>query len=56
MHQLDFIGASPQGKVKNRVFVKLGSGYADYFPGYSGYFGRTLILLKYIYEMDNYGN
>ena len=29
VHQLDFIGAFFQAKVKNRVFVKLDSRYAD---------------------------
>ena len=32
VHQLDFIGAFMQAKVKNRVFVKLDMRYADYFP------------------------
>ena len=31
VHQLDSIGASFQGKFKNRVFVKLDSRYADFF-------------------------
>ena len=31
LHQLDFIGALFQAKVKNRVFLKLDSRYADYF-------------------------
>ena len=31
-HQLDFIGAFLQEKVKNRVFVKLDSRYTDFFP------------------------
>ena len=31
-HQLDFIGAFLQAKVKNRVFVKLDIRYTDYFP------------------------
>ena len=31
-HQLDFIGASLQAKVKNRVFVNLDIRYTDYFP------------------------
>ena len=44
-YQLDFIGAFLQAKVKNRVFVKLDSRYADYFSEYSNYFGRTLRLL-----------
>ena len=34
VHQLDFIGAFFQAKVKNRVFVKLDMRYADYFPEY----------------------
>ena len=33
-HQLDFIGALLQAKVKNKVFVKLDSNYADYFTEY----------------------
>ena len=44
-HQLDFIGAFLQSKVKNRVFVKLDMRYADYFTEYSQYFGRALIFL-----------
>ena len=35
VHQLYFIGASLQNKVKNRVFVKLDMRYADYFPEYA---------------------
>ena len=31
-HQLYFIGAFLQAKVKNRVFVKFDSRYIDYFP------------------------
>ena len=46
VHTLDFIGSFLQEKVKNRVFVKLGSRYADYFPEYSNYFGRALRLLS----------
>ena len=38
VHQLDFIGAFFQAKVKNRVFVKLDMRYADYFPEYAQYF------------------
>ena len=45
VHQLDFIGAFLQAKVKNRVFVKLNMRYADYFPEYAQYFGRALKLL-----------
>ena len=55
MHQLDSIGAFLQAKVKNRVFVKLYSIYADYFPEYSNYFGGVLILLKSVYGMTNSG-
>ena len=32
VQQLDFIGALLKEKFKNRVFVKLESRYADYFP------------------------
>ena len=56
VHQLDFIGAFLQTKVKNRVFVNLGSNYADYFPEYSSYFGGLLILQKYMYGITNSGN
>ena len=56
VHQLYFIGASLQAKVKNRVFVKLDSIYADCFPEYYNYFGRALILLKSMYGMTNSGN
>ena len=31
VHQLDFIGAFLQAKVKNRVFEKLDIRYTDYF-------------------------
>ena len=54
-HQLDFIGALLQAKVKNRVFVKLDMRYADYFPEYVKYFGRALKLLKSMYGMTNSG-
>ena len=57
VHQLDFIGALFQAKVKNRVFVKLDIRYTYYFPEYAKYFGRALRLLKsmYIISMTNYG-
>ena len=55
VHQLYFIGAFLQAKVKNRVFVKLDMSYADYFPEYAQYFGRALRLLKSMYGMTNYG-
>ena len=55
VHQLDFIGAFLQAKVKNRVFVKLDMKYADYFPEYAQYFGRALKLLKSMYGMTNSG-
>ena len=35
VHQIDFIGAFLQAKVKNRVLVKLDMRYADYFPEYT---------------------
>ena len=56
MYKLDFIGALLKSKVKIRVFVKLDSRYADYFPEYASYFGRALRLLKYMYGMTNSGN
>ena len=49
VHQLYFIGALLQAKVKNRVFVKLDIRYTDYFPEYAKYFVRDLILLKSMY-------
>ena len=55
VHQLDFIGALLQAKVKNRVFVILNMRYADYFPEYSQCFGRALKLLKSMYGMTNSG-
>ena len=55
VHQLDFIGAFLQAKVKNRVFVNLDSRYTYYFPEYAKYFGRALILLKSMYGMNNSG-
>ena len=35
VHQLYFIGVFLQSKVNYRVFMKLDSRYADYFPEYS---------------------
>ena len=55
VHQIDFIGAFLQAKVKDRVFVKLDMRYADYFPEYSQYFGRALKMLEFMYEMTNSG-
>ena len=55
VHQLDFIEAFFQAKVKNRVFVKLGIRYTYFFPEYAQYFGRALILLKSMYGMNKYG-
>ena len=55
VHQLDFIRASLQEKVKNRVFVKLDSRYTYYLPEYVKYFGKALILLKSMYGMTNSG-
>ena len=55
VQQLYFIGAFLQAKFKNRLFVKLYSRYADYFPEYSNYFERALILLKFVYGMTNSG-
>ena len=55
VHQLDFIGGFLQAKVRNRVFVKLDSRYADYFPEYSSYFGRALRIMKSVYGITNSG-
>ena len=55
MNQLDFIGVLLQAKLKNGVFVKLDSRYADYFPEYSKYFGRSGRLLRSRYCMTNSG-
>ena len=41
------------GNNNNRLFVKMDGSYADYFPEYSTYFGRALILLKSMYGMTN---
>ena len=54
-HQLYFIGAFLQAKVKNRVFVKLDIRYTDHFPEYAQYFGRALRLLNSMYGMNNSG-
>ena len=35
--------------------MKLDNKYAYYFPEYSSYFGRALLLLKSMYGMTNYG-
>ena len=55
VHQLDFVGALFQAKVKNRVFVKLNIRYTDYFPEYAKYFGRALRLVNSMYGMTNSG-
>ena len=55
VQQLDFIGEFLQAKVKNWIFIKLDSRYADYVPEYSNYFGRSLRLLNSMYGMTNYG-
>ena len=55
VHQLDFIGAFLQEKVKNRVFVKLDIRFTDYFPEYAKYFGRALRLLNSMYGMTDSG-
>ena len=55
VHQLDFISAFLQAKVKNRVFVKLDMRYAAYFPEYTQHFGRALKLLRSMYGMTNSG-
>ena len=46
VHQLAFIGAFLQAKAKNRVFWKLDSRYAYYFPEYSNYFGIAFDIIE----------
>ena len=46
VHQLDFIGAFLQAKVKSIVFVKLDIMCTDCFPEYANYFGRALRFIK----------
>ena len=55
VHQLYFIGAFLQAKVKNRVFLKLDIRYTDSFPDYSKYFGRALRLWEPMYGMNDSG-
>ena len=55
VHQLYFIGAFWQARVKNRSFVKLYIRYTDYFTEYSNYFVRALRLLKSIYGINKSG-
>ena len=55
VHQLDFIGAFLQAKVKNRVFVTLNIRYEASFPKYSQYFGRALKIFKSMYRKTNSG-
>ena len=54
-NQIDFIVAFLQAKVNNIVFVKLDIRYTYYFPEYTKYFGRALILLKSMHGMTNSG-
>ena len=56
LYQLGFIRELLQVKVKNSVFLKLDSRYAEYFLEYSSYFGRALKLLESMYGMNNSGN
>ena len=55
VHQIDFIGAFLQAKVKNGVFFKLDMSYAYCYPEYAQYFGRALKLFKSMYGMTNSG-
>ena len=55
VHQVHFIGAFLQKKLKNRVFLDLDIRYTDYFPEYAKYFGIALKLLKCMYGMTNSG-
>ena len=56
VNQFNFIGAFLQAKVKNGVFVKRDSRYAQYVSKYYNYFERALRLLKSIYKMRKPGN
>ena len=55
VHQLDFIAAFLQAKVKNRVFVKFDGRYIYYFSEYTKYFGKALRLLNSMSGMTNSG-
>ena len=48
-----FVG-EPLAKAKNRVFVKLDIRYTYYFPEYTRYFERALLILNSMYGMTNY--
>ena len=53
VHKLDFIREFSNAKLKSTVFLKMDSRYAEYFPEYSNYFGRSLRLLISMYGMTN---
>ena len=55
LHQVYIIGVFLQAKVKNKLFLKLDSRYADYFPEYSNYFGWAMTLLNSMNGMTNSG-
>ena len=55
VHQLDFIGAFLQERVKNRVFVQFDIRYIEYFPEYGRYLGRDMRLLNSMYGMTTSG-
>ena len=55
VHQLDFIGAFLQAKLKIGVFIRLDIICTDYFPQYEKYSVRALRLLKFMYGMTNSG-
>ncbi len=46
VHQLDFIGAFLQAKVRSRIFVKIPAIYGSIFPEFKQYCGVPLQLLK----------
>ena len=52
VHQLDFIGAFLQAKVKNRVFVKLDIRYTYYFQGYANWFMSIRIFQMKYYSIS----
>ena len=55
VHQLDFIGAFLQAKVKNRVFVKSEIRHTDYFQNMQSTLEEPLRLLKSMYGMNKFG-
>ena len=49
--QLDFIGAYLQANMQSRIFVRLQVDYMKFFPEYSQYFQKPLLLNKTLYGL-----